>query len=154
MIAPSTKIYGTTAGSFYDDVDTLPKATTMTGTISSSGIRVTGVGTLFTTQLDVGDYIYSDAILQRVVSIESDTILITDAAFSPALAADTYKATRANFRMVRIQNVGGANGLVNGETLYDGAEILIPDHMAYGIKSRIEPFYYDATGTVFAFTTI
>ncbi len=59
------------------------------GTISSSGIDVTGVGTLFMTQMRVGDTIVVAGQSQTVAVITSDTALQTNVAFAPALPLST-----------------------------------------------------------------
>ncbi|MGL5596600.1 MAG: phage tail protein [Aeromonas sp.] len=46
-----------------------------TGTVGISGIDVTGVGTSFTTQYDVGDIMVVDGRLLRIVTIPSDTAM-------------------------------------------------------------------------------
>ncbi|PNX52009.1 MAG: hypothetical protein BV456_01025 [Thermoplasmata archaeon M8B2D] len=56
----------------------------LTGTSSSSGTTITGSGTLFTTELKVGDLFYETSkppIVRRVVSIASDTSLTIASAF-------------------------------------------------------------------------
>ena len=68
------------------NVDTI----NLTGTVSSSGVTVTGSGTAFTTQLQVGDVIVSDSQVRIVATITSTTVLTTDAAFSGALSSDTF----------------------------------------------------------------
>jgi hypothetical protein len=66
---------------------TLP--TSGTGTISSSGVTVTGVGTSFLTQLSSGDTITSDGETRTVDTITSNTVLTTTVAFT-GLSADTF----------------------------------------------------------------
>lgn len=62
-----------------------------TGTISRSGTAVTGTGTLFTTELKVGEIIYSGTTYRGdVVSIASNTSLTTTAAGTIASTAYTY----------------------------------------------------------------
>ena len=69
-----------------ENVDT----SNLTGTVSSSGTTVTGSGTAFTTQLQVGDVIVSDSQVRIVATIASNTVLTTDAAFSAALSSATF----------------------------------------------------------------
>lgn len=61
-----------------------------TGTISSVGTAVTGVATLFTTELVVGSLILANQQLRRVTVITDDLHLTTDVAFSPTLAAAEF----------------------------------------------------------------
>ena len=61
-----------------------------TGTISSSGVTVTGNGAaVFQTQLHVGDTITASGQTRTVVAIASNSSLTTDTAFSPAISAGT-----------------------------------------------------------------
>lgn len=60
------------------------------GTVSSSGTAVTGTGTAFLTAASVGGYIVSGGQTRRIVSISSNTALVTEGAFSPALSGAAY----------------------------------------------------------------
>lgn len=60
-----------------------------TGTVSSSGTTVTGVGTAFLSQLHIGDSITASGQIRTVFSIASNTSLTTSASFSPVLPAAT-----------------------------------------------------------------
>jgi hypothetical protein len=63
--------------------------TTLTGSIdTTASTNVTGVGTLFTTELVIGDLIVVSGSTRRVVNIISNTSLVVDTAFSD-LANDT-----------------------------------------------------------------
>jgi len=64
--------------------------TTGTGTISSSGTTVTGVGTAFLTDISVGQYIKSGTQKRQVTVVTNDTSLTTATAFSPALSGASY----------------------------------------------------------------
>lgn len=64
-----------------------------TGTISSSGVAVTGVDTAFLTEYSVGDYIYADAETRRIVSITTNTAMTVDAAWSSPLSGDNHQKT-------------------------------------------------------------
>lgn len=59
------------------------------GTISSSGTSVTGVGTMFTQQFQVGDSIIAGGQTSTVQSIASDTALTISSAFPTNLNAGT-----------------------------------------------------------------
>ena len=67
-----------------------------TGTIVSSGTAVTGMGTLFTSELNIGSVIYAGGESQIVTSIVDDTNLTVGAAFSPNLTSTvfTHRTTR------------------------------------------------------------
>lgn len=93
-------------GQFYPDPYTLPRQhfgafdtvaqADLTGTISSSGTTVNGVGTLFTSELTKGDYLYDpkSQTARKVRLIQSDTLLYLEKAFTVNLQALT-KGARA-----------------------------------------------------------
>ncbi|MBI4577910.1 MAG: right-handed parallel beta-helix repeat-containing protein [Planctomycetes bacterium] len=60
---------------------------TGTGTVSSSGTTVTGVGTRFLRELAVGDPIVAGGQTKTIATITDNTSLTTTVAFSPVLAA-------------------------------------------------------------------
>src|SRR5437773_5318963 len=62
------------------------EARTGTGTISSSGSTVTGSGTVFTTELHVGDMVTASGQMQAVSNIVSHTSLQTAFGFAPVIA--------------------------------------------------------------------
>lgn len=59
------------------------------GTLSSSGVDVTGVGTTFRISLDPGDRIRAAGQVRTVTLIRSDTELVVASEFNPALPAAT-----------------------------------------------------------------
>lgn len=64
----------------YDNVkDTFPQSTALTGTITAVGNneQIVGTGTLFTTELQVGEYIYiaAQSCFRKIRSITDDTNL-------------------------------------------------------------------------------
>lgn len=67
-----------------------------TGTISSSGTTVTGVGTAFNTFFRVNDRIIAGGQIRRITAIASDTSLTTASAFSPVIAAGASFARAAS----------------------------------------------------------
>lgn len=70
--------------------DVIPATSTAgTGTISSSGVNVTGSSTAFTTQLAVGDTITASGQTRTIATISSNTALTTTVAFSPTITAGT-----------------------------------------------------------------
>ena len=52
----------------------------LTGTLSGSTTILTGVGTLFNTELVADDYVYADSNLFKVVSVDSDFQITVDVA--------------------------------------------------------------------------
>ena len=65
-----------------------------TGTITASGTAVTGTGTKFTTELEVGDILTADSITAIVKTITDDTHLVLEEAFSGAITAETFTFLR------------------------------------------------------------
>ena len=61
-----------------------------TGTLTSSGTAVTGTGTSFLTQLEVGSLIQADGETRRVTAIASDTSLTVAYTFSSNLSGDSF----------------------------------------------------------------
>jgi len=72
---------------FQDDVtgDIYPQIedNSLTGTVTTSGTSVTGSGTTFTTELQVGDLIAINRQVRQIVNIFSSTSLQVDIPFSP-----------------------------------------------------------------------
>ena len=69
------------------------------GTVTSSGTTLTGVGTYFGIQVNVGDIIASGSAtpgneFREVISISSDTKLVLDEEFNPIMSADSYTVVR------------------------------------------------------------
>lgn len=60
------------------------------GTISAVGAAVTGSGTVFTTDLQVGDLILAADQVRRVTAIADDTHLTVDLSFNPAISGEEY----------------------------------------------------------------
>lgn len=83
----------TDEGSFRDDYSNAALTTTLTGTPAwiNNSTAVTGAGTLFTTQIKIGDYIKKTAdaetLYVQVASIESDTALTLETAYTGTTAS-------------------------------------------------------------------
>jgi hypothetical protein len=77
---------GSAVTSFSCDIDPMYGRTS--GSISTSGTTVNGLGTLFLSEYKVGDYFTSGNQTRRVVTITSNTIMTVDSAFSPMLSGE------------------------------------------------------------------
>lgn len=89
---------------------------TFQGTVTANGTTVTGVGTIFTTQVSVGDTIMIAGQVRTVASIGSDVqITISGGAFSPAIALpSSMKAiNQALSGTVDLTIRGNTNGRIN-----------------------------------------
>lgn len=129
---------------------TIPANTTKTGTISSTGARVTGTSTLFKTfsQVRKGDFIFSQNQVRRVEAIYSDTIIGINAAFVPDLSAVAFKVIRHLPDVkVSILNTGGAVAKISTMTSDDqdlgqGVEI------SYESNNSVGPIAYNPNGAI------
>ena len=73
--------------------------TSLSGTVTSSANTITGSGTTFTSDFDVGDEIKSGAQAgRRIFSIASDTSLVTSRQFDPVLSSATTYGKGGNYR--------------------------------------------------------
>ena len=75
----------------------LPVEVTETGTISHTNntLLVIGVGTLFSSKLKVGQWIYANSVLRKITHIESDTRLLVDATFGADLTGADLKTCQS-----------------------------------------------------------
>lgn len=76
-----------------------------TGTISSSGTAITGVGTAFTTEFEVGDYIQEKGNDQvaKITVITDDTNMTVDTTFSPVASGNGF----AKVKLWAFDTLGG-----------------------------------------------
>lgn len=90
----------------YDNVkDTFPQSTALTGTISAvnNDTLIIGSGTAFTTELQVGEYIYiaAQSAFRQIRAINSDTELVVKSAFPSAVSGATPKRVPVQgYRMI------------------------------------------------------
>lgn len=69
------------SGTVFPAKGSIPIPTGKSGTIISTGKGVRGTGTLFTSQMKPGDYIYSKDVVRRIDYIVSDTLLFLTQGF-------------------------------------------------------------------------
>lgn len=89
----------------------LPQSITKTGTISSLSTIVTGTGTLFTTELVRGDYLYNASTneVRRIDAIFNDTTLVISSAFTTTeLSGAALRISRAQYLSIGIIATGAA----------------------------------------------
>ena len=98
--------------------------TTQSGTVSSSGNTVTGSGTAFTSNFEVGDEIKAGGQTgRRIVSIASDTSLVTASQFNPVLASSSAYGKGGNYRTLLTLQVT-ANTTANLTSQFDAGPML------------------------------
>lgn len=85
------------------------------GTISSSGVTVTGVGTAFTVHVKRGDLITVGANTREVASVSTDTTLTLTTAFPSSLSAQSYTVKRYGSGTITVSGTG-----VSGSTAGTG----------------------------------
>ena len=81
---------------------------TLQGVVQASSTTVTGVGTLFSTQLRAGDTVYIQNQVRTVATVTSDTVFTVTVAFSPAVTVDSQ------VKMISQTLTGTANVTVRG----------------------------------------
>lgn len=119
----------------------IPFAITKTGTVSSTGTVVTGTGTLFTTELVQGDYLYNAATneVRKISGIQSNTILRIESAFTSGLSAVSVQVSRSQFVSIAITATGAGTK--------DGAAISSGQLLSFNNDSGLEPFTYSGALT-------
>lgn len=96
----------------YNAKDTFPSSTALTGTVTSVNRKdkILGVGTLFTSELQTGDYLYSpvNSEVREIIGIVNDLELTIDSPFTADLAAESARKTPpVPYTFVSIKAVGG-----------------------------------------------
>lgn len=81
-----------------------------TGTISSSGTTLTGIGTSFLNEIPAGTLIYVGSQILEVSSATSDTVAILTTTPNPVLAGNTFTYSRLFF------SIAGTSGVVQVKT--------------------------------------
>lgn len=111
---------------------TIPLPETLTGTISTdnagstAGKIVLGVGTLFLTELAVGDFIYNgDAAIRKIRYIYSDTMLELEEKFPASLSGAAIKVPKRNlYKQIVARSTGTVDAQLQEAAFEVGAQIL------------------------------
>ena len=136
---------------------TIPASANITGTISSIGIYVTGVGTLFKTQMQRGDWItdINHNEIRRVDSVVNDLACILEEAFTTPISALTIPNTITNQKLdIKQLSYSINGGLTDG--LIDGVALVAGSGETFGktgnnVRDKfgfVDPVIADATGTI------
>ena len=142
--------------------DSIPRSTAKIGVIDSLGNSISGTGTNFQDELNIGDFILSLAQeeVRRVVNIDPNTQYAQiDRAFTvplAALALITVGVDEAAMRELSILNQGAADGEVDGHvfTVNQADTWNANDAQARGQHGFIEPKVVDATATVIGYSIL
>jgi len=143
-------IYGTKT-----TADTIPANVTKTGTIASTGLRISGTGTLFTSnaQIRKGDFVFAQNQVRRVEAIYSDNTIGINRAFAPDLTPGTlFKVIRffPNIK-VGIVNIGGASAKISTMTS-DDQDLIQGALVVYDSSNSIGPIAYNPNGSTLVVT--
>lgn len=135
-------------------IEIIPTAKVYTGTYTTVGVLVTGVGTKFVTEFlnGVNDgYLYSSGKSQyrKIVTVISDTLLIIDVAFATdVVASESVKVSRPQFESLTANITGASDGGIY--TTYSGQDVL-KTGQAYEFQSspyvKLMPYVFNGTGT-------
>lgn len=120
----------------------IPKGTTLSGTFSTNGIIVTGVGTKFSTDLGgVEGWLYSTSLnqLRKFRGYNSDISLQLETPFTSNVSGDPMMVCFIRYTLVTISNLGANAGTVK-ERMFAAGEI-----ETYPNDAGIEPITYDFT---------
>jgi len=141
----------------YDIVDakeSIPKNEAGTGTISTFGEAVVGVGTAFLTDMIAGSYLVDLAQweFRRVIRVDSDTVAFLEKPFTANIAALTtpqiIKKWKASPREISIKiNSSDAAGLLDNQTFSGILTISKSSSDRTSQWDNIEPIIVDASGT-------
>jgi len=121
---------------------TLPTSRLLTGTFNSIDTVVTGTGSLFTTEMVEGDWLYSTTTneLRQIEGIQDDTILILGEGFSSNVTGDVVRTCRTLYRTIMITISGTVTSTIDGKPWQ-------PNEVeSLNSNNSIRPIVYDASG--------
>jgi hypothetical protein len=134
--------------------DSIPQASSGTGTISSagSGQHIVGSGTAFLTELDIDDWIYikGQNELKKVEVIMSDTELYLTEAFTVALSGSAFHITPASrYTEISFLVSGASNVTVDGIAFTTGTSQTYSKSSSNGSFNQkfVDPIDVNATGS-------
>lgn len=141
----------------------VPVNVNKTGTISTVGNAVVGVGTLFKTEMHAGSWLVDESQdeVRRVMRVESNTLAYLSDAFTADIAALTTPSVipknSMNVRSVSLYiDAALADGEIDGIVLAAGTLIKFEKNSdnKRDKYSFIEPVIVDGTGTSIAVTVL
>ncbi len=135
---------------------TIPASSDITGTISTNGLYITGVGTKFKTELQRGDWItdITNNEVRRVDSVLNDLAAVLTKAFTVDIIAGTTPNTIPNSQL-DVKQISYAidgsltNGKIDGVTLTAGSGETFgkTGNSVRDVYGFVDPVVADATGT-------
>jgi hypothetical protein len=131
---------------------TLPISATGTGTVTTDGKSVIGVGTKFITEMPAGSWLVdlANTEIRRITSVESDTVAYFTNPFTVGLSADAISVIHerlTNVVAISVKAVGGAI-LIDGSSLPDGEAMTFSKDSRddSGQNDFVDPIIVDANG--------
>lgn len=133
----------------------IPSPLTLTGTISSVGTLVTGVGTLFTTEVQEKNrthfalkytHIYdpNQNVARPIDYVLNDTSLLLKKAFPANMTSQAIQVPDASVEYSEVSVLSiGASGIIDGVTMATGSVI----NMNTERQGSLDPVAIDGTGT-------
>lgn len=129
----------------------VPAPTTMTGTIKTKGTNVTGVGTLFLSEVKPGDWIVHIAQdeVRKIVTRRDDLFLAIDSPFSSDMTLSTaFQVVRSRVKQMSLANSGAGDATIDGNPFMSGETVSFSKSGKNPNGSDfIDPVIVDATGT-------
>ena len=119
---------------YTNEQDSVPRATTGTGTITdvNNNRKIVGVGTLFTQEAKEGDWIYmktqsaTTGRFRKIINIVNDLELTIESPFGGAIAASAYDITPASkfisvsiFPVTAVANIDGIAAPANEQIHFE-----------------------------------
>lgn len=128
-----------------------------TGTITTAGKAVVGVGTLFKTEMPAGSWLVSESQdqVRQVIRVDSDTEAYIQEAFSSDLgsaAPSIIHSEDAKCVSIAVSNPsGGAAGEIDGYVFAAGSSVAWSkdSRTTSSIRDLVDPIIVDASGTTF-----
>jgi hypothetical protein len=143
---------------YNNEIDTVPRSSTKTGTIETVGRHLIGTSTLFKTELPIGSWVFSSSQLEvrKVISVDSDVkaelsnAFTIDIAAASALVAISFNDVKVVSISVQIPSSAAADGKIDNKTLPKGSSITFSKDSRdiSGQNDSVDPLIVTATGTV------
>lgn len=126
----------------------IPAGVAGSGQFTVSVLRVTGLATAFTSEVNNGDYLYSSTLneTRRVKHVINPELILLVTAFSGAVPMDNVQVIRKQ-DISNVLQMGFANTGIADATIDE--DILPPvGSVNFGDPGGIGPITFDGTGTV------
>lgn len=141
---------------------TVPESANGTGTITTSGIAVVGVGTQFLSEMPVGSWItdITNDEIRKVIRVNSNTEAVLDYAFTTNLASaapDIIIASKLNISALSVKiPTGSPNGEIDGKVFIAGesATWTKDGRSTSSLRDFVDPIIVDGAGTIIMALTL